>query len=248
MNRSEARDLAIRLIREYGLENDGWRFKWMNRSRTLGLCKYRSQEILLSASYVDLNDADHVEQTIRHEIAHALTPGAKHGPEWVGMAYHLGVRDPKPTCSANMRKGRWQALCLACGKMYDRHRKPKYAHLKDFYFCRCREDQSHMNVLRFKDTAPRIVDNIDMTPKTLVSASLSAQQTSSVQTVPASAESSVRAFTAPQLAVAMKVDPKALRAWLRRNPGMEREYKSTGAWLFPENRVRDIVRAWNATH
>lgn len=230
---------------QHNLPADGWTFSWMKRARTLGLCKYRTRQILLSESYVDLNDVDHVEQTILHEIAHALTPGARHGAEWVAKARELGVRNPKSKCQANIEKGRWRALCVNCGKLYDRHRRPKYAHHPNAYYCPCRSVRDHLNVLEFKDVHAQTTHAVS---KTLVSAPLGASQTTRAVSVPAATTSSAQSFTAPQLAAAMKVDAKSLRAWLRKHDGMEREYKSTGAWLFPANRVPDIVRAWNATH
>src|SRR3990172_2919348 len=96
MKREDAADLANELMIHFGIAQQGWTFAWMDRKRTLGLCRYTTMEILLSRSYVDLNSERNVEQTIRHEIAHALAgSGAGHGALWIDVAYQCGVDEDR---------------------------------------------------------------------------------------------------------------------------------------------------------
>lgn len=85
---------ANRLIEKY-LGGQGWKFAWNNRKRAFGLCSYRKKEIQLSIFLSETEPFDSVCDTILHEIAHALTPGAGHGPAWKAVARRIGLSDPK---------------------------------------------------------------------------------------------------------------------------------------------------------
>ena len=55
----------------------GWTFTFGDSKRRLGVCKYRSKRIELSEFYASHSADEHVLDTLRHEIAHALVgPGA----------------------------------------------------------------------------------------------------------------------------------------------------------------------------
>lgn len=242
------------LLREHGLDKQGWSFAWMNRMRTLGLCKYGPKEVLLSVPYVDRHDREHVDQTCRHEIAHALTPGAKHGPEWVAIARELGVEDPKPCTEADMPEGRWVAE-HSCGKRYSKHRAPKPPTGGRFYYCPpCwkglsylpKAERAKLSEITFVDSLASRVVSI---PRTPVREPVSAAQSTPAQTVAPSHESAPSAFTAPQVAAAMGVDAKKFRAWLRRW-SLASNYQTGpgGAYAFSAEDVKAVVAAWNATH
>lgn len=92
MELTEARDLAHEIMKEYLV---GWSFEFDSAKRRFGLCSYRRQTISLSAHLVRLNDRSHVENTIRHEVAHAIAGSkAGHGPIWKQACYVTGA-DPK---------------------------------------------------------------------------------------------------------------------------------------------------------
>lgn len=241
------------LLMEHGLWEQGWRFQWMNRHRTLGLCKYREKLLLLSTIYVDHHDNDHVRQTCLHEVAHALTPMARHGLEWQRKALELGVRNPAPCTDANMPKGRWQAACPTCSKVYSMHRPPKNRPGSFKYCSPCWRntpgDQAAKlaaSELKFADTVAPVVATM---PEKRVSVPVSAAQSAPSVTVPSASAGSPNAFSAPQVAAAMKIDPKKFRAWLRRW-SLASNYQTGpgGAYVFSADDVKDVVRAWNATH
>src|SRR6266436_7954151 len=56
----------------------------------LGLCSYRDKTIILNAFHIDQHTELEVINTIRHEIAHALTPGNGHNATWRAKAIELG--------------------------------------------------------------------------------------------------------------------------------------------------------------
>lgn len=122
--------LALTLMREFGLEEGLWEFRWNLRTRMAGACCYPFEglpgRIELSCHFVQMNSPEAIENMIRHEIAHALTAehAASHGPEWVKACKITGAR-PEATCTGTMPKGKWQATCGRCKSVFDRHRKPR---------------------------------------------------------------------------------------------------------------------------
>ncbi len=99
MNLDDARALAEAWIEQHGLH--GWRFTFDRAVRRFGQCDYLRRTISLSAALTELNDEHRVENTILHEIAHALTPGANHGPEWKRVAASIGCDAQR--CDSDIR-------------------------------------------------------------------------------------------------------------------------------------------------
>ena len=92
-NMIEILQLAQSLVKEH--LDPSWSFSWNNRKTSFGVCKYRTKEIQLSSFHAARETMFAVEQTILHEIAHALTPYARsHGAEWQEQARKLGVVNP----------------------------------------------------------------------------------------------------------------------------------------------------------
>lgn len=56
MDAPTARQLAERLMVEYGLIQQGWKFVWLRAKRKFGHCKYRAKEIGLSWPLTVTND------------------------------------------------------------------------------------------------------------------------------------------------------------------------------------------------
>jgi len=253
MRRDEAAAMMTALIKEHRLDRQGWSFAWMNRMRTLGLCKYGPKELLLSVAYVDRHDRDHVEQTCLHEVAHALTPGAKHGSEWQMIARQLGVEDPKPCTAADMPEGRWVAV-HSCGGRYSKHRAPKPQTGGRFYYCPpCwkglsylpKAERAKLSEITFNDTRPSVI----VVPEKRLSAPVSAVASSPAQTLAPTSADAPKTVSAPELADAMNVPAKSFRAWLRKYAvGKNFQQSAGGAYVFTADDVTLIVRAWNQTH
>lgn len=70
--------------------NSSWRFRWNNRKRAFGMCNYTDRTIELSRIMTANQSHENILDTLLHECAHALTPGAGHGPEWRRMAVRMG--------------------------------------------------------------------------------------------------------------------------------------------------------------
>lgn len=92
MNLQEAKELADTLLQKVGLK--GWELvetqdKTLKR---LGWCDYLEKRIHIS-DWAFRRYPKEVENTVRHEVAHAATPGKDHNLTWKAMARNLGA-DP----------------------------------------------------------------------------------------------------------------------------------------------------------
>lgn len=134
MNRNDAKALALHHMGLHGLTRGwGWTFQF-NRARTsAGQCRwYRGRiggEIRLSGPFVDLNEQPAVEDTILHEIAHALAGRqAGHGPLWKAACRTIGARPERTICASQIvaPARQWHGSCPSCGQdARPRHRKPR---------------------------------------------------------------------------------------------------------------------------
>ena len=92
MDIQDAEMLAFLHMEEYELYNHYWHFDFQNKKVALGTCSYRDKRISLSKWYVELNEEDEVEDTILHEIAHALSyirHGLKGNRSWSNLEEYL---------------------------------------------------------------------------------------------------------------------------------------------------------------
>lgn len=95
--------------------------------RILGLCDYKEKFIVLSESFVALNDVCQVRNTVLHEIAHALVgPGHGHNLVWKNQALALGIKPERCNSSSVQPKGTFVTTCPNCQKTFNLYRKPKY--------------------------------------------------------------------------------------------------------------------------
>jgi predicted SprT family Zn-dependent metalloprotease len=124
MNISQAQTLAIYLMDKHNLLSKGWHFKFDGAKRRLGCCNYTKRTISLSREWTTINDEAEVQDTILHEIAHALTPGCKHNHVWRAKAIEIGCNGNRLFNSTNHEKptARYEATCPGCKKKYGAHR------------------------------------------------------------------------------------------------------------------------------
>jgi predicted SprT family Zn-dependent metalloprotease len=93
MDLKAARELAESLMAQWGLIEKGWTFRFDDAYRRLGACRYSLMTIQLSRRIIPLNEDAEIDDTIRHEIAHALAgKKAGHGPVWQHYARAVGAR------------------------------------------------------------------------------------------------------------------------------------------------------------
>jgi len=127
MDINEARDLAHEIMAEYlPTGRFGWSFEFDQAKRRFGLCSYRRQTISLSEPLVRLNERARVENTIRHEVAHAIAgAGAGHGRVWIQACYVTGADPKRCYDSANTETpvAPWRAECPNGHFSIPRHRR-----------------------------------------------------------------------------------------------------------------------------
>lgn len=131
MNLKDTELLACKLLIKHQLINAGWRFKFDNSKRRFGVCNYSKKIIGLSRHLVELNDFFEVNDTILHEIAHALTPNDKgHGPEWQRKCIEIGARPNRCYKSSEIATPelRYQAVCDGCGHVHQRAKRITHNH------------------------------------------------------------------------------------------------------------------------
>lgn len=120
--------LAERLMDEHGL--DDWSFRWTPRAtRQIGVCMHRTRELGFAPWLADAPVSEQ-QDTVLHEIAHALAGhAAKHGPIWRAHARRLGARPSHCTTSAEVNavapKGKWVGTCSVHGEVARWHRQPQ---------------------------------------------------------------------------------------------------------------------------
>jgi predicted SprT family Zn-dependent metalloprotease len=111
----------------------GWTFGFDRARRRLGACHSRTRRITLShALSTALSPAD-VEDTIRHEIAHALDVATRgrtcHDAVWKAWAVRCGAAPARCYSGAlpTDAEAPYACLCPACGQADGRHREPIHA-------------------------------------------------------------------------------------------------------------------------
>ncbi len=126
MNTRDAERMAAELMIEFGLEQ--WTFRFDNSKRRFGVCRSGRREIGLSKPLTVLNTAAEVEDTLRHEIAHAIAPlGSNHGPAWKQACRITGARPERCYDSSQIVQppAAYRVICPTCGVLGSRHRKPR---------------------------------------------------------------------------------------------------------------------------
>jgi hypothetical protein len=121
----DAQALAELHMEAHGLLQQGWTFRFDKATRRFGQARVhhepgrgRLMEISLSRPLTLLNAEAQVENTILHEVAHALAGmKAGHGPKWKACALRVGAT---PKACYDAREDdikvpyRWEAVCPAC--------------------------------------------------------------------------------------------------------------------------------------
>lgn len=112
---------AEELLKEYELFS--WRFELAATKGFVGRCYYHRNVIEFSKYYLE-SPWHEIEDTLRHEVAHALVgPNHGHDEVWKRKAIELGARPI--TCavdSISTAKHNYKITCTACGRVWRRHR------------------------------------------------------------------------------------------------------------------------------
>ena len=110
---------------------NSWKLSWNKRKGALGLCKYSEKTIEISAYMIWGNASKEVlNNTIRHEFAHALTPGHHHDKVWKYVAVKLGCDGQRCSSDNTLIKAaprRYEIKCKQYGESHfsmKRHNRP----------------------------------------------------------------------------------------------------------------------------
>ena len=125
---SDAKTLATKLMNQHGLIEKGWSFHFDNAKRRFGCCNYTYRRITLSKYLVDLNSETRVQNTILHEIAHALVGGGHgHDNVWKRKALEIGCDGNRCYTENNtiIVKGSLEAVCPKCSHVHRKFKTPK---------------------------------------------------------------------------------------------------------------------------
>lgn len=117
----------------YNLNNLGWTFKGFdNAVRRLGVCNGSLKQIGLSRKMTELRTKEEVEQTIKHEIGHAIDNEIRgysaHDNTWKRIARQCGYNGESKTKVNDevvVSTYKWVALCETHGILGGWTRKPK---------------------------------------------------------------------------------------------------------------------------
>lgn len=126
---------AGRAMLDHGLS--GWAFGFGRGRRTIGSTRVApgaaAGTVRVSRHLVTHGHEEQLEDTLLHEIAHALAftrhgrAAMNHGPLWRAVAREVGAT-PRATCSAELDVPAPHRLtCRRCGATISLYRRPKYA-------------------------------------------------------------------------------------------------------------------------
>src|SRR5215208_6830785 len=88
-------DAKLRTFAQLGL----WKTTFVNKQEDMWIarCYHDMRRIVFNTFYLQASTIEEVEETMLHEIAHALVgPGKGHGPDWIRQAVELGLKEPGP--------------------------------------------------------------------------------------------------------------------------------------------------------
>ena len=138
----DAEILALLHMEEYDLLDGLWHFEFEECKSSLGRCHYMEEKITLSKWYAELNKEKEIEDTILHEIAHALAwindKCRGHGKIWKRWAKKVGA-NPQACSKSNLAhpQNHYKYAQECCGVIYKRHRISKR---RSYYCPNCKEE------------------------------------------------------------------------------------------------------------
>jgi len=102
MDRHSASMMCRRILDLHGLKD--WKVRITSDPNLpfLGICMYRDKCIMLNGHHIDIHPKAEVEDTIYHEVAHALCPGQGHNDVWATKAREIGCTNTFPCSHLNL--------------------------------------------------------------------------------------------------------------------------------------------------
>lgn len=122
MDLNVAHTVARTLMDDHGLAD--WNIAWDRAVKRYGQCNYGTRTLSFSRPLTAKRDPEGFRNTVLHEIAHALTPGANHGPRWRRQFIAIGG-DGSRCSSGPTVEAPWTGVHDGCAKTFPRHRRPR---------------------------------------------------------------------------------------------------------------------------
>lgn len=155
MNLIKAEAVAHSSMKEHGLKELGWTFRFDKGRNRFGYCvrkfnritgEVTLRQISLSRKLTEINEEDKVLDTIKHEIAHALVGHkAGHGPIWQAKAKELGAKPEACFTDKEVNVSyKWIGSCGDCDRTYKRHRLTAGLKRSFHSICRSKENRGEL--------------------------------------------------------------------------------------------------------
>jgi len=112
------------LMNKHNLQN--WEVKINTNKRRLGVCKFGKKRLEFSIYHVENSSFEKVNNTLLHEIAHALVGiGHGHNKTWKQKAVEIGCNGQRCGQFDIEIKPKHIYQCISCDKKFNYHRKMK---------------------------------------------------------------------------------------------------------------------------
>lgn len=137
----DVKEYVHAVLMSVGLWDKGWRFDWNRRTGAFGVCNYKKRRVFLSKFLFPMMCDKEIKDTILHEVAHALTPGAKHGPMWRRKALELGAKPETgrygtaEMTQAMKSKYNWEVRCK-CGNVKKPYQRKPRKYVQRVWHCK----------------------------------------------------------------------------------------------------------------
>ncbi len=115
---------ANKLLDQHNLTSQGWTFEFNNTKQIMGQCCYSKKKIYFSLNFLS-NSWEEIEDTLLHEVAHALAPGEGHNYIWKTIARSIGANPTRCYDSATVKsaaKYNYVMECPQCLQKWYRYR------------------------------------------------------------------------------------------------------------------------------
>lgn len=120
----ELEQYAVEQLKQWGLWQKGWRFRWNSSKRSAGQCWFNHEQygnhIALSETLAAARSLADSKDTILHEIAHALSPKTVgHNWQWRQNARMVGAKPKRCVASSSIDHNKisfkYTGTCPTCG-------------------------------------------------------------------------------------------------------------------------------------
>ncbi len=115
---TSVKNQSYALMEKHGLI--GWRVEFDGSLHRAGTCRYEEKQIIYSIFFFEVADQELRNNTILHEISHAIAgPEAAHGEIWRRIHVSLGgnglIKTPMPAALSTHDYFLWIGTCPTCG-------------------------------------------------------------------------------------------------------------------------------------